>query len=132
MEVAELANDAKQDPCTGATENADMKTATLQQGSVRRGVIVRLHSLESAPHLNGMLGLCLYRGKEDRWVINLDVEAPGHFRNVREQNLEFVCCGGAVQPDVSHLRPPAWFSGGAVCGSSLPGSPDSGHAIAGK
>jgi len=65
---------------------------------VRRGVIIRLHGLVGTSHLNGMLGLVLYPGKEDRWAVHLDCEEPGCFRNVREQNLEFVCCGGAVQP----------------------------------
>jgi len=68
--------------------------------TTRRGAIVRLHGLESAPQLNGLLGLCLYQGEGDRWVVHLDSEEPGRFRNVRQQNLEFVCCGGAVQPMV--------------------------------
>jgi len=71
----------------------------------RRGVIVRLHDLESAPQLNGSLGLCLYQGEADRWVVHLDSEEPGRFRNVRQQNLEFVCCGGAVQPMIPQQDP---------------------------
>lgn len=69
---------------------------------VRRGVMVRLRGLESHPHMNGMIGLVLYPGKEDRWAVHLDNEPAGCFRNVREQNLEFVCCGGAAQPTAPH------------------------------
>lgn len=89
-----------------ALENCDESAAaepdedSFQEchGVVRRGVIIRLRCLESQSHLNGQLGLVLYPGKEDRWAVHLDCEQPGCFRNVREQNLEFVCCGGAVQP----------------------------------
>lgn len=85
--------------------------------NARRGAIVRLHSLESVPELNGLLGLCLYQGDGDRWVVHLDSEEPGRFRNVRPQNLEFVCCGGAVQPVVpQHNRRTAGPS--ASCGDS--------------
>jgi hypothetical protein len=75
---------------TDSTESIDT--------SIRRGIFVRLHGLESQPLMNGKLGLCLYPGKDDRWVVHLDGEEPGNFRNVRQQNLEFACHGGAAIP----------------------------------
>jgi len=85
---------------------ANVTTEAALDTKVRRGVIVRLHGLESQAHLNGMLGLVLYPGKDDRWAVHLDSEESGAFRNVRGQNLEFVCCGGAAQPLDTHQNLP--------------------------
>jgi len=104
----------------GLGEQDDADVAEKQNASnaaadtVRRGVIVRLRGLQSTPHLNGKLGLCLYAGKEDRWAVHLDCEEPGCFRNVRERNLEPVCCGGAAQPSVPQQHLPAPEASGAA------------------
>jgi len=110
--TADVAKLVEDDRLITPAVQATHKPVEGMDRTVRRGVIVRLHNLGSAPHLNGMLGLCLYRGNEDRWVVNLDSEEPGQFRNVREQNLEFVCHGGAVQPEV--LQPKLKAGGSEV------------------
>jgi len=61
---------------------------------IRRGVVVRLHSLERESEFNGALGLCLYQGAGSRWVVHLDGAPLGVFRNVRRENLQVVSCGG--------------------------------------
>mmetsp|Transcript_89614 Transcript_89614/g.141456 ORF Transcript_89614/g.141456 Transcript_89614/m.141456 type:complete len:432 (-) Transcript_89614:283-1578(-) len=67
--------------------------AQEQEHMLWRGAVVLLQGLEAQPQMNGMRGLCLGQGKDDRWTIHLDSEEPGTFRNVRRQNLRVLGCG---------------------------------------
>mmetsp|Transcript_95357 Transcript_95357/g.307762 ORF Transcript_95357/g.307762 Transcript_95357/m.307762 type:complete len:362 (-) Transcript_95357:96-1181(-) len=65
---------------------------------VRRGVVVRLHSLQASAELNGAFGLCVGPAtSEGRWAVHLDGEDPGCVRNVRKENLQVVACGGVLK-----------------------------------
>lgn len=94
----EMSYDDLEDSDKSGAEEPDEGAFQNCHQVVQRGVIIRLRGLGSQSHLNGQLGLVLYPGKDDRWAVHLDCEEPGCFRNVREQNLEFMCFGGAVQP----------------------------------